>query len=716
MSIRTRCSSRVSAFRTALLVVAVGATACLPEGSSNPTPGAGSGGGSGSGGGNGGGTAGGEGGGAGGGTAGGAGGGGGGATGGGAGGGGAGGSGGSGPVEFVAPEPHITCPGGDGCAAGGDAQLRVGASARDVSDLGFELPRYEYIEPWDRCNEAHIALHESLDPAEQSALGMPRCGELLPDFVANCGTDRLCPGDDGYVEPDADGSEMDFFEDTGEPRYDYFHDCGADMLCPGDDGYPGPDVGEGNGIFDGLWLAGFQNNRPALGVMDPLWARTVAVEQGNTLVTMTSIDAIGIFWDDIRRIRERARALLAEQAPEVDLDYMMVSSTHNHEAPDTSGQWAGEVDPEIDIPLVSGVNQRYIEYVREQAAQSIVEAVLDRRSADMKIARVNTGAAGLLRDSRDPVVIDDQLGIVQFTEAGTDVTIATMANWGNHPEAMSDVNNFITSDFPHGLRVGLEAGVPETIGTEAREGLGGVAVYFQGSVGGLMTPLRVEVPDLQGETVQNYTFLRAYIMGYRLAEHALDAITGADAETVDAPTLSVTAARYLVPVYNRVFWVGISVNLFNRDTHGDYDPDSVINDDNLPFLQSEAAIIRLGPLTMYTVPGELFPELAIGGLDGSKSFEQALIRPDNPNPPDLDLFQDTPYHEMMPGEHKWTLGLGNDFIGYIVPPYDYELHPSAPYFEEADGDHYEETNSVGPEAEPRLRRVLERLLQAITGE
>ena len=38
-------------------------------------------------------------------------------------------------------------------------------------------------------------------------------------------------------------------------------------------------------------------------------------------------------------------------------------------------------------------------------------------------------------------------------------------------------------------------------------------------------------------------------------------------------------------------------------------------------------------------------------------------------------------------------GLGNDEIGYLVPPYDYVLSESSPYLSEAPGNHYEETNS-----------------------
>lgn len=604
------------------------------------------------------------------------------------------------PPDACQPPPFepaldLACPGAEGCPMAGAGTLRVGASRKTFTDLGFEVPKLEFLEEFDRCNESH------------QAGPMPgRCGALDRRFLLNCGNDRLCPGDEGYTAPDE--GEGDIGAD-GEPIWDYFRDCGADDVCPGEPGYTAPDEGEGNGKFDGLWLAGFQNNRPALGVRDHLWARTVAVEEGDTLLTMTSIDAVGIFYDDVVRIRERVQAILADEHPEIDVDYMFVSSTHDHEAPDTMGQWAGEVDPEIDIPLETGVNTRYIEYLREQAAQSIVEAVTTLQPATMHVAETHTGVDGLMRDSRDPQVMNDTMGVVRFADAA-EQTIATMVTWGNHPEALSDVNNYITADFVHGIRDGLENGIPETTATQARPGVGGVAVYFQGTVGGLMTPLGVEVRDLQDQVITNYTYFRTDVMGWRLAGHALDAL--ANAQAVESAPVRVAAADFVVPVENRVFHVAQLVNLFNRESP-DFDPTRPIDECNMPSARTEMAVIRLGPVTFYSVPGELFPELAVG-YDARWAFGRPQIKEDNPNPPDLASAPAAPYFsDLPPGDFRWPLGLGNDELGYLVPEYDYKVHESAPFFSEPPGDHYEETNSVGPKIVPRIRAVLDLLVGAI---
>jgi hypothetical protein len=65
----------------------------------------------------------------------------------------------------------------------------------------------------------------------------------------------------------------------------------------------------------------------------------------------------------------------------------------------------------------------------------------------------------------------------------------------------------------------------------------------------------------------------------------------------------------------------------------------------------------------------------------------------------------------MDAAHTWVIGLGNDEVGYIIPSYNFILSETLPYLDEADGDHYEETNSLGPETAPRVLEMATTLLQ-----
>ena len=95
------------------------------------------------------------------------------------------------------------------------ALLYASAVAKRVTPTGYEIARAQYLKR--RPN--------ACEPGLPKGLQETRCGELASNFLDDCGTDTLCPRDEGYVAPDEDGSELD-----GTP--DYFWDCGRDRICP----------------------------------------------------------------------------------------------------------------------------------------------------------------------------------------------------------------------------------------------------------------------------------------------------------------------------------------------------------------------------------------------------------------------------------------------------------------------------------------------------
>ena len=64
-----------------------------------------------------------------------------------------------------------------------------------------------------------------------------------------------------------------------------------------------------------------------------------------------------------------------------------------------------------------------------------------------------------------------------------------------------------------------------------------------------------------------------------------------------------------------------------------------------------------------------------------------------------------------------VLGLANDELGYVVPPNDFILHPTAPYLENGKDmhgrRHYEETNSMGPETAFVIAENVKAIMEAI---
>ena len=67
----------------------------------------------------------------------------------------------------------------------------------------------------------------------------------------------------------------------------------------------------------------------ATGVHDPLQARAAVLRHGGRKVALVSVDLVGFFYPNVVNVRDRLPGF----------HYVLVSSTHNHEGPDTLGLW-----------------------------------------------------------------------------------------------------------------------------------------------------------------------------------------------------------------------------------------------------------------------------------------------------------------------------------------------------------------------------------------
>jgi hypothetical protein len=529
--------------------------------------------------------------------------------------------------------------------------------------------------------------------------------------------DLVCPGDagcataDGGLEAGAAANVItpncfELWEDidaNGEwSRSDEpFYDCGCDQLCEGDDGWTAADDGEADGEFQGAWIAGFGTSRPANGVHDDLWARAVVVRAGDTSVALVTLDVVGWFYDDVINVRERAAELGA------DVDLVIIQASHNHEGPDTLGQWGQRIGK-------TGVVPQYQALVTEQAAQAVATAAAATVPATLYTGSIDTaapfgtkGTRNTIRDSRDPVIIEEMLYTARFADASGG-TIATLVNWGNHPEVLSGDNTLITSDFVHYMREGVEDGV--TWDAASTPGVGGICMFVNASVGGLMTPLGITVETPDGGAFRDASWEKSEALGKLIADLALQ--SNAAAAAAESPALSLRATQFYIPIENFAFQAMFLIGVFDRETFN-YDPDQDVDDDNVPEVLTEMDFVNIGPVSWLTVPGEATPELSIGGYDGSRvnTDEVPFIDLDNEFAPDVSQAPEGPYlKDVMGNEHNWIVGLGNDELGYFIPSYDYVLDPVTPYLVEADGDHYEETNSVGPSAVPILLDTADKII------
>lgn len=459
----------------------------------------------------------------------------------------------------------------------------------------------------------------------------------------------------------------------------------------------------GNGIYDGIWIAGFGNGRGARSVHDDQWVRAVALRRDATTVVLVTIDCVGYFKDEMDQIRE----MVAGE----DVDYVAFGASHVHEARDTLGIWGVTTDS-------TGIDDGYMATIRAQAARAIREAVADLRPANVQYARyrLNDMPGGMLRyvsDGRDPYIIDDEVRLLRFTEAGTDTTIATLLNWGSHPEYWGSRNTALSSDYVHWLREALENGVVGPDGA-LEPGLGGTAVFFQGALGSQIGPGEVEQQAWDGTPIERRTMASPQTAGEQVAYFALRALRGGDVVTDETARLGFRNRSFFVDVQNRGYHIALLNSLFQRQTYN-WDPEgALVPGVNEPDVLSEVAVIDIGRAQIITAPGELDPALFLGGYDGSRTPDgREVVDTSRENPPDLSRAPAGPYLRDLAredAEYVFLFGLTNDMLGYFVLEFDYQLHPTNPYLDEAPGEHYEETNSAGIDAWPKIRRELEALL------
>ncbi len=472
----------------------------------------------------------------------------------------------------------------------------------------------------------------------------------------------------------------------------------------------------GNHKFDGVWL--FGGGRAAQGVSTDVEVRAMAFKQGDMTFVIAYIDCIGLLASDMDIIRKDP-ALAG-----LEIDHVLIGATHAHDAPDTMGLWGPTATATGRQPFV-------LAGLYAAAASAIKDAVTSVQPAQMVIASVkmindpaNTMSKtdDFNKDIRDPVIFDPTLTVARFVKVGApNETIGTLVNWADHPEVAhfdDSVEAKITAHFPHYIREHIENGVLASESKYAAtdlSGLGGVTVFVQGALGGQIGSIRgTHPPGPAGVPVTMESEIMEQALGTNAAAKALTALQQSG-ESVSELPLSFKSAVYNARIENTFLHVAFLIGLVGPHPLVGYDPDQAIDVGNYPWIPLRATFVQVGPLGLVTAPGELHPELWVGGYDGSWSWGWPFYDTTKPNLPKFDEAAKPPYMRDLvlahPGVRYPVLaGLAEDFIGYIVPAYNFVLDPNDPYIVEAEGDHYEEVYSVGPLGE---RHVVEPILELL---
>jgi len=459
------------------------------------------------------------------------------------------------------------------------------------------------------------------------------------------------------------------------------------------------------GKYDGIYLAGFGNNRPATGKHDDLWARAVVLEYGDTRIAIVAIDLIGYYsnanYYGIGEIKKLVD-------PKLGVSEILIASTHNHEAPDTIGAWGPN-------PLSDGKYPRYLRFVDHQIAKAMNKAASSTVRTVMKLARTDPqtspSIAGMQTRThgRPPDFFDEELRVMQFFDGSgstLDRVIATVINWNTHPESMESGNTVITSDFPNAVREAVE------------KKYGGTAIYISGDIGAveiigdsnIKSTDRVrfdgkDYPMKPGNKRPDYTFERTEAIGRDVAKAVFDAL--GRSEWSGSPAIDIKKATLRAPMDN----VGYAF----LASKGVLDTMPLPREGEQLELETTVYALTIGDAQIITSPGELFPEVFYGV---EKNRRRDCSEADTKRPAEPAV------RDRMTKKYKFVFGLCPDEFGYIVPGYDFQ----APSPDPARGlrqakdpcktagvpDHYHETNSASSQLAARWACVAAALLEGKT--
>jgi hypothetical protein len=198
----------------------------------------------------------------------------------------------------------------------------------------------------------------------------------------------------------------------------------------------------------GTDLVGYRDKQTSIGINNPIHARALVLDDGDTLIALCSIEVCLFVDSDVQQIR----ALIAERCP-IPPENVFVCATHTHAAP-------ALYEPENWERLPA-----------ESAADAVVTAYESRHPA-----RLGTGFGQLYgysinrRFMNRPV--DPSIGVLRVDTADGN-PLAILGNYGNHAVVMGYDNDHISGDWPGYSSNRLEAEI----------GGGLVAIFTQGGAG-----------------------------------------------------------------------------------------------------------------------------------------------------------------------------------------------------------------------------------------
>lgn len=408
------------------------------------------------------------------------------------------------------------------------------------------------------------------------------------------------------------------------------------------------------------------------GIMNEQMIRAVAISDnsGRGIHIFAVIDCIGISGTDIRKIRKSLQDVISEK----NILSINISATHCHSGIDTEGLW-GDLPKSIKNnkkalksgkpeDTISGKNNSFMNYLINTAQDTVRLALSNMKEGKLYYAQLP--AERFVRDKRPPfVTVNDITSLVFVPQDGSKRVNAVF--FAAHPVSYGAKQREAARDYPGYLCDKME-----------KEGV--EALFIQGAQAAVATQRGKFSPE--GATLDEG--IRVY--GETLADYILSFDLSSYKEI--PPLINVTLSELFIEPDNKILELAAKLRLVNNSLTKVSTSDTDKDKYSLSLVTEVGFAVLGNVLTVAMVPGELMPEIAIGG-----SF------------PDWASYNGTEWNKPSFKDIFNTdiavAGLCNDFIGYIIPDNDYGS-VFAPL-------HYEEAVSAGKKTASEIVSAFERL-------
>jgi hypothetical protein len=326
------------------------------------------------------------------------------------------------------------------------------------------------------------------------------------------------------------------------------------------------------------FMAGFSPNRVATGVLDPLTARILYLEDAGGPLVWIATDLIGLMQPDIDDLRARLKDIAPSR--------LFAAATHTHSGPDTMGLWGPSYG---DYPYRSGRDPEYMKWMLDQIAVGVKRAQARKRPALLGFGEDTRDKSEWVVNIRQPGYNDPALTVLRVD--GVDGRpIACLVNFACHPETLWEKNTELSPDFVHHLNKVVE---DET---------GATALYFSGALGGMVTM------TLDDDTALDERRVHYKKLGKALGKIAVE--TWRQIKTAAHGEIVHRQCRQGFPFDNQLLFFLANLGIFVRD----------LKDGRI---ETTLDFWQIGPAQFATLPGEALPAIGFAAkrlMTGKPNF------------------------------------------------------------------------------------------------